>query len=99
MSSIKHERPPPEPPTGDQRVRNARQRITSLLSHGPTLPEATLHLVANVVHAMGDIIEEQQKVVKSGGTTDGAGPQVPMSDHLYDHLNDPPSSHKSWREK
>ena len=99
MSRTKHERPPPASPTGDQRVRNARQRITCLLSYGPPLPEATLHLVANVVHAMGDIIEEQQKVVKSGGTTDGAGPQVPMSDHLYDHLNDPPSSPKRWTEK
>ena len=94
MSSIKHERPPPASPTGDQRVRNARQRITCLLSYGPPLPEATLHLVANVVHAMGDIIEEQQKVVKSEQPTQGTGPSVPMSDHLNDHLSSP----KRWTE-
>jgi hypothetical protein len=63
VNTIKHERPPPyAKPSGEERVRNARCRMTRVLNDGGPVPESTLHMLANVVHAVADIVEQQQKL-------------------------------------
>lgn len=74
----------PTTPTPIERVRNARQRLADLLRlrsphAGEHLPDATLHLTANCLHAIADIVQERIKLDSKQpkqGTTP-MGPHIP----------------------
>lgn len=58
------------------RVHNARLRLDRLLlpTHGePDLPDDTLHLVANCLHAIADVIQQRRELDADQAAGTGGG--------------------------